>query len=130
MPGRYVFKLTVTDDQGLTGTDTVSIIVHPDPMLLNMVAITLSVGVSVLTQSELESLEQKLLLLLGDNTNLQVRDLMTEHKTGEAVLVFYVEKTVSFEKSYLCTIKYRARQGSWLNLFLICQDFLRNRPEY
>lgn len=95
VPGRYVFKLTVTDDQGLTGTDTVSIIVHPDPMLLNLVEITLSVGVSVLTQSELESLEQKLLLLLGDNTMLRVRELKTEYKTGEAVLVFYVEKTVN-----------------------------------
>lgn len=64
-------------------------------MLLNLVEITLSVGVSVLTQSELESLEQKLLLLLGDNTQIRVRELKTEYKTGEAVLVFYVEKTVN-----------------------------------
>ena len=27
MPGRYVFRLTVTDDQGLTDEDTVSVIV-------------------------------------------------------------------------------------------------------
>lgn len=28
-PGRYVFKLKVTDDQGLTSEDSVSVIVKP-----------------------------------------------------------------------------------------------------
>lgn len=98
MPGRYVFKLTVTDAQGLTGTDTVSIIVYEDPLLMSLVELTFTVGVSVLTQAEIESLQQKMVLLLGDNTKLRVRDLRTEQKTGEAVLIFYVEKIVS---SYL-----------------------------
>lgn len=82
----------MTDDQGLTGTDTVSVIVHPDPMLLNLVQLTFTVGVSVLTQSELESLKQKLILLLSDNTRLCVRGLEKDDKTGEAILSFYVEK--------------------------------------
>lgn len=93
--GRYVFKLTVTDGQGLIGTDTVSIIVHEDPQLKNLVELTFTVGVTALTQAEMESLQQKLMLLLDDNTKLHVRDLRMEQKTGEAVLVFYVEKTVS-----------------------------------
>lgn len=95
VPGRYVFTLTVFDAQGLSSTDTVSIIIHPDPMVINLVELTLTMGVSVLTKQEVDSLEQKLTLLLGDNTKLQVRDLKMEQKTGEAVLVFFVEKTVN-----------------------------------
>lgn len=93
--GRYVFKLTVTDAQGLTGTDTVSIIVHEDPLVRHLVELTITVGVTVFTQAEMESLQQKMMLLLGDNVKLHVRDLRLEQKTGEAVLVFYVERMVS-----------------------------------
>lgn len=63
-----------------------------------MVELTLTMGVSALTQQEIDSLEQKLILLLGDNTKLHVRDLKMEQKTGEAVLVFFVEKTVNCER--------------------------------
>lgn len=91
VPGRYVFKLTVSDSQGLTGTDTVSIIVHSDPMVMNLVELTFTISVSVLTQSEIESLTQKLKLLLGDNVVLHIRDLIVDEKTNEAVLVFYAE---------------------------------------
>lgn len=87
--------MTVTDDQGLTGTDTVSIIVHPDPLIMNLVELTLTMEAKVLTQSELDSLEQKLMLLLGDNIKFYIRDLKIEQKTKEAVLVFYVERIVS-----------------------------------
>lgn len=41
--GRYVFKLTVTDAQGLTSSDSVSVIVHPDPLLMNLVELTFTV---------------------------------------------------------------------------------------
>lgn len=50
--GRYVFQLKVKDDQGMTGTDTVSIIVHPDPLILNLVELTLTMEARFLTQSE------------------------------------------------------------------------------
>lgn len=93
--GRYVFKLTVTDAQGITATDTVSIIVHDDPLLQNLVELTTTVGVKVLTQTEIESLVQKMMFLLGDNVKLHIRDLRMEQKTGEAVLVFYAEQMVS-----------------------------------
>lgn len=95
VPGRYVFKLTVYDSQGLSASDTVSIIVHPDPLIMNLLEVTFSVGVSVLTQIEALSLQQKLLLLLGNNFKLVVRDLKMEQKTGEAILIFYVEREVS-----------------------------------
>lgn len=36
VPGRYVFRLKVTDDQGLSSEDTVSVIVKPGKYLLEM----------------------------------------------------------------------------------------------
>lgn len=92
MPGRYVFRLTVADAQGLTSTDTVSVIVHPDPLLLNLVELTFNVDVSVLTQIDVDSLQQKLELLIGDRAQLRVRDMRINPKTGEAILVFFAEK--------------------------------------
>lgn len=92
VPGRYVFVLTVSDAQGLSGNDTVSVIVHPDPLIMNLVEITFGIGVTALTQAEVLSLEQKLVLLLGNNMKLNARDLRIEPKTGEAILVFYVER--------------------------------------
>lgn len=63
---------------------------------MNLVEVTFTIGVSVLTESELQSLKQKLVLLLGNNIKLVIRGLQMEPKTGEAILVFYVEKIVSF----------------------------------
>lgn len=94
VPGRYIFRLTVTDIQGLSSSDTASIIVYPDPLIMNLVELTLTMEARVLIQSELESLEQKLTLLLGDNNKLYVRDVKVEEKTKEAVIIFYVERTV------------------------------------
>ncbi|XP_001352876.3 dyslexia-associated protein KIAA0319 [Drosophila pseudoobscura] len=88
--GRYVFKLTVSDDQGLTSTDTVSVNVHPDPMLMYLVQMTLPMGISVISQSELDSIVQKLQLLLGDDNKIQIRELKYDLHTEAAVLVFYV----------------------------------------
>lgn len=69
--------------------------VHPDPLIMNLVEITFNIGVSVLTEAEIQSLQQKLILLLGNNMKLVVRDLRIEQKTGEAILIFYVEQVVS-----------------------------------
>lgn len=68
---------------------------HPDPLLVNLVEITFTIGVSALTDAEVLSLQQKLVLLLGNNIKLIVRDLRMEPKTGEAILIFYVEQVVS-----------------------------------
>lgn len=68
---------------------------HPDPLLVNLVEITFTIGVSALTDAEVLSLQQKLVLLLGNNIKLIVRDLRMEPKTSEAILIFYVEQVVS-----------------------------------
>lgn len=91
MHGRYVFKLTVYDEQGLSSSDTVSIMVHPDPLLLNLVQLTIPMGPSVLKQSELNLIVQKIGLLLGD-MKIFVRELKSDGRRADStILVFYVE---------------------------------------
>lgn len=71
--GRYVFNLTVFDEQGLSDTDTVSFIVRNDPKLYYLVEITLDEDVKVLTEAQYGTLKGKLALLVQDGTTLQVR---------------------------------------------------------
>lgn len=89
IPGRYVFRLKVTDGQGLTDEDTVSVIVKPDPHLNHLVELTLNIEGGSLTVSKEQSLEAKLKLLLRD-ADIHVRELRREQNTGRAILVFYV----------------------------------------
>ncbi|KAL9928695.1 dyslexia-associated protein KIAA0319-like protein [Glossina fuscipes fuscipes] len=88
--GRYVFKLTVSDEQGLTSTDTVSVFVHPDPMLLNLVQLQLPMNISMLTYSALNIIAQKIGLLMGD-MKVVVRELQCDSRTEAAILVFFVQ---------------------------------------
>uniref|UniRef100_A0A0A1WK70 Dyslexia-associated protein KIAA0319-like protein n=1 Tax=Zeugodacus cucurbitae TaxID=28588 RepID=A0A0A1WK70_ZEUCU len=93
VPGRYVFKLTVYDEQGLTSNDVVSVIVHQDPLLLHLVQLTIPMGPSVLKQSELNLIVQKIGLLLGD-MKIFVRELKSDGRRADTtILVFYVEST-------------------------------------
>ncbi|XP_017877512.1 dyslexia-associated protein KIAA0319 [Ceratina calcarata] len=92
VPGRYVFRLKVVDDQGLSNEDTVSVIVKPDPQLLYLVELTLNIGGNMLTVSQKDSLVLKLQMLLRDEASIVVRNLREEPHTGRAVLIFYVEK--------------------------------------
>lgn len=93
--GRYVFTLMVSDAQGATDSDTVSVFVNPDPLLMNLVELTLNMEANMLNQAELESLKQKLMLLLGDHVQLNIRDIRYEQKTGHIIIIFYVDRVVS-----------------------------------
>lgn len=67
---------------------------RPDPLIMNLVEVTFNIGVSALTEAEILSIKQKLILLLGNNIDVIVRDLRIEPKTGNAILIFYVEQNV------------------------------------
>lgn len=92
IPGRYEFKLHVTDDQGESDEDTVSIIVKPDPEMMNLVELTLNIEASKLSESQKDSVLVKLGMLLRDASRLVVRDVRTD-QTGRAVLIFFVTGT-------------------------------------
>lgn len=50
--GSYKYKLTVSDEQGLTGTEVVTISVHEDPLIMNLVEVVLTAQASNLSQQE------------------------------------------------------------------------------
>lgn len=98
IPGRYVFKLTVTDDQLATGVDTVRVIIHPDPNLLNLLELTMSIEYVSLTQSELDVVLQKIALFLDDNNKrVVVQSFQPVARTTDSRLRFYVEDTQTRE---------------------------------
>lgn len=57
--GCYKFKLTVADEQGLTGMQIVTIYVHEDPLILNLVEVVLTAKASSLTQLQVGSQQSK-----------------------------------------------------------------------
>nr|CAD7399336.1 unnamed protein product [Timema poppensis] len=118
VPGRYVFRLHVSDDQGLGDEDTVSIIVKPDPHLLHLVELTLNIEGSMLTQSQQESLEAKLALLLRDEAAIHIQETRVEERTRHAVIVFYVDqkggKTVLSGPAVVKRLKEKLKQDSGL----------------
>ncbi|XP_034230369.1 dyslexia-associated protein KIAA0319-like protein [Thrips palmi] len=91
VPGRYVFRLKVSDEQGSSSEDTVSVIVKSDPLRFQLVELTLNIVGEQLTKSQEDSLRLKLSLLLKDNPVVRIRELREEHYSGRAQMVFYVE---------------------------------------
>jgi PKD repeat protein len=58
--GTYEFKLTVADEQGLTGTETVTINVIEDPLIMNLVEVVLTAQASNLSQRYVSQSEKSL----------------------------------------------------------------------
>lgn len=50
--GQYTYKLTVSDEQGLTGSEKVTITVFEDPLILNLVEVILTAHSTDLKQQE------------------------------------------------------------------------------
>lgn len=92
VPGRYVYRLRVEDEQGSSSEDTVSVIVKQDPQLMQLVELNLNIEGRKLTRAQQDALEKKLALLLHEDATIVVRNLREEDRTGHAVLVFYVEE--------------------------------------
>ncbi|KAJ8979867.1 hypothetical protein NQ317_016051 [Molorchus minor] len=87
--GKYIFNLTVYDEQGLSDSDSVTLVVKNDPMLLFLIEITIDIDVKFLTESQYNMLKGKLALLVKDGSKL--RKSTPEIGSGRAVLTFYVE---------------------------------------
>ncbi|XP_046396275.1 dyslexia-associated protein KIAA0319-like protein isoform X2 [Ischnura elegans] len=92
VPGRYVFTLRVTDEQGAFSEDTVSIIVKPDPRLMSLVEVWLNVDAGRLTAAQLAALEARLVLLLPHPAIPRLVDLKPDSASGRTVIVFYAEE--------------------------------------
>jgi PKD repeat protein len=53
--GVYKYKLTVADEQGLTGSDVVTITVLEDPLIMNLVEVILTAKSTSLSQQEVRA---------------------------------------------------------------------------
>lgn len=89
--GTYIFNLTVFDKQGLSDTDSVTVVVKNDPKLFYLVELTIDVDAKFLTQSQFDTLKAKLALLVNEGSKLQVRNVKAEPGTSKVKLVFYLE---------------------------------------
>lgn len=94
VPGRYVFRLKVSDEQGDSSEDTASIIVKSDPELFHLAELTLNIGANLLTKTQQDSIILKLQMLLHEVQNIKIilRDLKVEPRTGKAKLIFFVQQ--------------------------------------
>ncbi|KAG8224726.1 hypothetical protein J437_LFUL004896, partial [Ladona fulva] len=92
VPGRYVFVLRVTDEQGAFDEDTVSIIVKPDPKLLSLVEVWLNIDAGRLTTAQVAALEARLTLLLPHPAVPRLVELKPDYASGRTVLVFYAQE--------------------------------------
>lgn len=70
--GKYMFNLTVYDEQGLTDTDLAVITVKADPKLYHLVDMIVDTDVEDLTEGQYSTLKGKLALLVEDDTKIQV----------------------------------------------------------
>nr|CAH0113256.1 unnamed protein product [Daphnia galeata] len=86
VPGKYVFRLTVTDTQGLSDHDVATLIIHSNPRELDVVAITLRSDPRSFTDRELTAIREQIALLLHQqgsvNININIDDVMIEPKSG------------------------------------------------
>ncbi|CAG9564693.1 unnamed protein product [Danaus chrysippus] len=96
--GRYVFELTVTDDQGESDRDTVSVQVKADPLEMKLLEMTLNIPISSFTKSQLDSLVQKMNLLLKDGMSVNVTEIRGEVDSGNTLIIYFLtEKGVPMD---------------------------------
>lgn len=93
--GRYVFELTVTDDQGESARDTVSVQVKPDPLETRLLEMSLNTPVAAFTKGQLDSLLQKMTLLLRDGVAVNVTDIRGEADSGNTIIIYFLSEKVN-----------------------------------
>lgn len=89
----------MTDDQGESDRDTVSIQVKPDPLEMKLLEMTLNVPISTFTKSQLDSLVQKISLLLKDDMTVNVTDIRGEVDTGNTLIIYFLSEKVILEST-------------------------------
>uniref|UniRef100_A0A1W7RAA4 Dyslexia-associated protein KIAA0319 n=1 Tax=Hadrurus spadix TaxID=141984 RepID=A0A1W7RAA4_9SCOR len=100
MPGRYLFRLTVTDSQGSSATDTASLIVKEPVNIMDQVEIIVNADMKSFTQGQLDTLLKQLELLLreSDPIHVQLLKLYPGRNSNRVALVFVVEKVSAGQK--------------------------------
>ena len=82
IPGRYVFKLVVTDGQGASSEDVASLMVKSSPHLMDQIELTLNVDINSFTSDQERNLLERLELFLnGEGEQVKVVKLRLEAET-------------------------------------------------
>lgn len=93
VPGKYIFRLTVTDAQGLSDYNIATLTVNPNARELDVVTITLKSDPRSLKEGELTTIRDQIALLIHQqgtvNININIADIMVEPKSGYVVLQFF-----------------------------------------
>ncbi|XP_047521550.1 dyslexia-associated protein KIAA0319-like protein isoform X2 [Pieris napi] len=90
--GRYIFELTVIDDQGESSRDTVSVQVKPDPLEMKLLEMEVHTPISTFTKNQLDSLLQKMMLLLKDDVKVNVTAIRGEVDSGNTQIIFFLSE--------------------------------------
>ncbi|ODN01086.1 hypothetical protein Ocin01_05592 [Orchesella cincta] len=86
--GKYVFKLIVKDEQGLSDEDTVTLTVKEDVRKKDLIEIILDVHLYTLSTSDRDKIIQQITLLLH-NVKITLSHMRSQLHTENAVLILY-----------------------------------------
>lgn len=86
--GKYVFRLTVRDEQGLADEDTVTLTVKDNVHKKDLIEIILDVRIYTLSTSDRDKIVQQMTLLLHD-VKLVLSSMRSQIHTDNAVLILY-----------------------------------------
>lgn len=97
--GRYLFTLEVKDAEGLTNRDTMSLIIQPDPLELNLVELRLITDASSFSEQDKVILTSKVALMLGNFSSsgtieIVIHSIKADLIFGSTVIIFYVETVI------------------------------------
>ncbi|CAG2163622.1 unnamed protein product [Oppiella nova] len=92
--GRYLFKLTVADNQGAQASEVVSLIVKPSPGVMDEIELILNTDIKAFTSDQMSMVLKRLELLLSDTDGqpikVQLIKLDTTTHSRRVILVFTV----------------------------------------
>lgn len=89
--GKYIFNLTVYDEQGLNDMDSVTVTVKHDPKLFHLIEIIVDIDANYITEMQYNTLKGKLALLVPNGSKMIVRNVVPEKGEGRAKITFYVD---------------------------------------
>ncbi|CAG7680973.1 unnamed protein product [Allacma fusca] len=88
VPGKYVFKLTVKDEQGLASEDVATLNVKEDPLKKDLIEIVIDIRMDSLKEADLEKFLHQMSFLLHD-TQLVFDRMQSQLNTENAVLILH-----------------------------------------
>ncbi|XP_052086036.1 dyslexia-associated protein KIAA0319-like protein isoform X2 [Mytilus californianus] len=94
--GRYTFKLTVLDAEGLSSSDSASVLIRDDPHEEDMIELDIDTDIRQFTEKDKENLQSQLLLMLpkksdSDKTEVVLDHLEEETSSSLMKVYFHVE---------------------------------------